>query len=198
MAYVDGVTITYEDIQSGKTESLISARIGVKITDPLPDPSENSGFGNLVSILAIVGMAALAVYFFMRFKRRQREQQELALHEVVETIEEKYLRMLKETIHLSSANYKDSLSDLAHLLSGYMSERFQIQPLSLNEKELNTVLNETELSGESLSKIIDFYSRVNLVRFAGEAATETDFHQLYDTVEYFFEKQKSRIKQEDR
>ena len=42
MAYIDGVIINYQDTATQKDESLISSRIGVKIIEPLPEPSQNT------------------------------------------------------------------------------------------------------------------------------------------------------------
>ena len=42
-----------------------------------------------------------------------------------------------------------------------------------------------------IEKIKDFYKRSDLVRFAGENLTESEFHQLYDSVEWIIEKHKT-------
>jgi hypothetical protein len=113
-------------------------------------------------------------------------------------VEEKYLRLLKETIHLNTDNIKDSLNDLTHLLNGYLSERYHFPVSNLSAKDLLDALKEKELSEESLSRINDYYSKANLVKFAGEAVENSEFHRLYDTVELVLENQKNIITEEDK
>jgi LPXTG-motif cell wall-anchored protein len=198
MAYIDGVIINYQDTATQKDESLISSRIGVKIIEPLPESSQNNTFTTLLGTAFFLLMIGLAIYFYLRYRKKQREAREKALSEVKETVEEKYLRLLKETVHFNTDNIKDSLGDLAHLLSGYISERFNIPASSMSDESLFQALAERELSEESLSRIKDFYAKASLVKFAGESVNESGFHRLYDTIELVLENQKSINTEEDK
>jgi hypothetical protein len=198
MAYIDGVIINYQDTATQKDESLISSRIGVKIIEPLPEPAQNNTFKTLLGVAFFLLMIGLAIYFYLRYRKKQREAKEKALLEVKETVEEKYLRLLKETVHFNTDNIKDSLGDLTHLLSGYISERFNIPASSMSDESLFQALAERELSDESLSRIKDFFAKANLVKFAGEAVNESGFHRLYDTIELVLENQKSVNTEEDK
>ncbi len=191
MAYIDGVTIKYTDQIKEKDESLISSRIGVKIVEPLPEPSENGLASNLFLGLVVLIVVGLALYLYFNYRKKQKEAAEKALLEIKETVEEKYLRLLKETIHLTTDNIKDSLNDLTHLLNGYLSERYHFPVSNLSANDLLDVLKEKELSEESLSRITDYYSKANLVKFAGEAVEDSEFHRLYDTVELVLDNQKN-------
>ena len=198
MAYIDGVIINYQDTATQKDESLISIRIGVKIIEPLPEPSPTNTFTTLLGAVFFLLMISFAIYFYLQYKKKQREAKEQALSDVKETVEEKYLRLLKETVHFNTDNIKDSLGDLAHLLNGYISERFNVPASSMSDESLFQALAERELSEESLSRIKDFYAKSNLVKFAGEPVNESGFHRLYDTIELVLENQKSINAEEDK
>jgi hypothetical protein len=131
------------------------------------------------------------LYFYFHYRRKQKEAAEKARFEIKETVEEKYLRLLKETIHINTDNVRDSLNDLTHLLNGYLSERYHFPVSNLSTNDLLDILKEKELSEEALSRINDYYTKANLVKFAGEAVEDSEFHRLYDTVELLLENQKN-------
>ena len=198
MAYVDGVTIKYSDEFKESDESLISSRIGVKIIEPLPEPSENRVVTTIMFGLILLFLAGSIVYLYFRYRRRKKEAEEKALAEIKETIEEKYIRLLKETIHMTTDNVKDSLNDLTHLLNGYLSERYNFPVSNLSANDLLDTLKKENLSEESINRINNYYTKANLVKFAGEAVEDSEFHRLYDTVELLLENQKNIITEEDK
>lgn len=198
MAYIDGVIIKYNDQLKERDESLISSRIGVKIIEPLPEPTENGVVSNLLFGIIIIVVVGLIVYFYLRYRKKQREAEERALSEIKETVEEKYLRLLKETIHINTDNVKDSLNDLTHLLNGYLSERYHFPVSNLSANDLLDALKEKDLSEDSVSRINDYYSKANLVKYAGEGVEDSEYHRLYDTVELLLENQKNITTEEDK
>jgi uncharacterized membrane-anchored protein YhcB (DUF1043 family) len=191
MAYIDGVMIRYRDQIKENDESLISSRIGIKIVEPLPEPSDNGLMSNLFIGLLIFVIVGTIIFLYLQYHKKKKEAEQKALSEIKETIEEKYLRLLKETIHLNTDNIKDSLNDLTHLLNGYISERYNFPVSNLSMNDLLEALREKELTEESLSRIHDYYSKANLVKFAGEAVEDSEFHRLYDTVELVLDNQKN-------
>jgi hypothetical protein len=191
MAYIDGVTIRYADQVNNNEESLISSRIGVKIVEPLPEPSDNDVLSEIFIGLFIFIVTGLIIYMYLHYRKRKKEAEELALSEIKETVEVKYLRLLKETIHINTDNVKDSLNDLTHLLNGYISERYHFPVSNLSLDDLMDAMNDKDLSDENLSRIKDYYSKANLVKFAGESVEDSEFHRLYDTVELLLENQKN-------
>ena len=190
MAYIDGIIIRYTDQIKERDESLISSRIGVKIIEPLPEPSQNGFVSNLLYGLLILVLVGSMLYLYLRYRKKQKEIAENELSEIKETIEVKYLRILKETIHLTTDNVKDSLNDLTQLLNGYLSERYHFPVSNLSANDLLDAMKEKDLSEESISRINDYYTKANLVKFAGEAVEDSEFHRLYDTVELVLESQK--------
>lgn len=189
MAYIDGVAIKYLNTVADRESSLLSGRVGVKIVEPIPDPSEEGIFSGWFGYLIVLIFLGAVIYIYAHYKKKQEEENKKDLVELSETIEQKYLRLLKETIHFNTDNIKDSLNDLTHLLNGYFSERYQIPAFNLAEDDLIDMLKEKDLADESLSRIKDFYAKSNLVKFAGEMVDDSEFHRLYDTIELVLENQ---------
>jgi len=197
MAYIDGVIIRYNDTLKDKEESLISSRIGVKIIEPLPEASGDGGLSVIIPGLIFVLILSAAIIFYLRYRRNQKEALAKARTEFQETIEEKYSRLLKETIHLNTDNIKDSLGDLTHLLNGYFSECYHIPAQSMSDEDLLVALKEKGLSQETLEKTKEFYKKANLVKFAAESVSDADYHRLYDNVELVLTHQKSNNAEEN-
>ena len=199
MAYIDGARITYTDTENNTESSLLSSRIGVKITGPLPEPGEN----NLLTIMIYVFLSALVIavilLFVYRYQTRKKAELEKLQQADTETLEEKYLRLLKETIHLRKENIRDSTADLAHLIIGYLGERFALPAGNLSTADMIALLRERDLGAEHLARLEEFLTRADLVKFAGESVTESDFHRYYDAIEIILENQSiQRSKEEDR
>lgn len=197
MAYINGVTIRYEDTILEQKESLIASRIGVKIVDPLPTQSSSINLQNIF-IYAILTLFGVGILYFLWQYRKKRKQTEIAeLEEVIETIEQKYLRLLKETIHFSGNNIKEKIHDLTHLLSGFFSERYDYSLSKMSTADLINYLENEQLPPNLLEKIKEYFTKTDLVRFAGEPVTEPEFHQLYDSVEWIIEKHKTEKPMEE-
>jgi len=139
MAYINGITVRYEDTLLEKKESLLASRIGVQIIEPIPESSSNGIFQYLIYFV-ITAFLGLAVYLFIIYNKRKKENALKELENIVETIEEKYLRILKESIHLTGNNYKDKLNDLTHLSLGYFSEKYSTSLANISTDEMLDLL----------------------------------------------------------
>jgi hypothetical protein len=192
MSYIDGVTIKYSDRDGGQQSSLISSRIGVKIIDPLPEAGESGLSSLFIWAVLIMAGAGGSVYFFMRYQKRKDAEKLAKMSAIQETREQKYLRLLKETIHFDSDNLKEGLTDLTHLLTGYFSEAYDFPAGKLSTSAMLDVLREKDLSEENMARVGEFYSRADMVKFAGETVEDSEFHRLYDTVELVIENQSKR------
>ena len=189
MSYIDGMTIRYTNTASGQDESLISSRIGVKIIEPLDEPGSSPLVSILVWGLVIIIIVGSIIYFFLKFQKRKDAERLRADAEDVETTEQKYLRLLRETIQFESDNIKESLSDLSHLLTGYFTEKYNLPAGGISTGNLLEILQEKDLSEETFARIKDFYPRADMVKFAAEKVNISEFHRLYDTVELVIENQ---------
>ncbi len=198
MAYINGVTISYEDILLDKKESLIASRIGVKIIDPIPDPKSIIDISDLLLYGFIIIVFGGLIFFLWQYQRKRKIAALEQSAEVIETIEEKYLRLLKETIHISGNNFKEKLHDLTRLLVGYFSEKYNYSLTKMSTPDVLNYLENVELPKDLIEKIKEFFSKSDLIRFAGESITETEFHQLYALVEWILDKYKKEIMEENK
>jgi len=191
MSYINGVTIRYEDTFLNQNESLLASRIGVKIVEPVPEPTSVSDFQYLFMYIIIGLIVLFTAYFIWQYYKKREEARLAELSVVVETIEEKYLRILKETIHITGNNLKEKLHDLTNLLSGYFSEKYDYSLSKMSTPDLLAYMENVDIQPNISEKINEFYKKSDLVRFAGETIAESEFHQLYDSVEWIIEKNKT-------
>lgn len=189
MSYIDGIMIKYTDMASGNESNLISSRIGIKIIEPLPEPGSSPLPGLLLWGFVLLVLAAGFIYFFIRYQKRKEVERLRAATEVVETVEQKYLRLLRETIQFETDNVRESLSDLSRLLTGYFTEKYNVPAGGISTNDLIEILQEKELPDETIARIKDFYPRADMVKFAAEKVDISEFHRLYDTVELVIENQ---------
>jgi len=196
MAYINGVTVRYEDTFLDKKESLLASRIGVQIIEPIPE-SSHSGILQYLIYFVIVVFMGLSVFLFIIYNKRKKENELQESENVVDTIEEKYLRLLKETIQLKGNNYKEKLNNLVRLSTGYFSEKYSESLSNKSTEEMLNFLEIKEIDSSIYSKFNDFITKADLVRFAGNDITETDYHNLYDSVEWILEKCKYVISEKE-
>jgi len=196
MAYINGVTVRYEDTFLDKKENLLASRIGVQIIEPIPE-SSHSGILQYLIYFVIVVFMGLSVFLFIIYNKRKKENELQESENVVDTIEEKYLRLLKETIQLKGNNYKEKLNNLVRLSTGYFSEKYSESLSNKSTEEMLNFLEIKEIDSSIYSKFNDFITKADLVRFAGNDITETDYHNLYDSVEWILEKCKYVISEKE-
>jgi hypothetical protein len=190
MSYIEGINIKYEDTIRGQEEFLISERIGIKIIEPLPEQGKTNISSFILFIFVGLLILVVTIFFYLRYDKRKKEEQVKTRSQDMPTLEEKYITLLKETIHFNTDNIKDSLSDLSHLVNGYFSERYNIMVGNISRDNVIKILKEKGITDENVERIESFYKTADLVKFAGELVSDSDFHRLYDTVELVLEEQK--------
>jgi hypothetical protein len=189
MAYIDGLQIKYTDVDQAQDGSLISSRIGVKIIEPLPEPGASPWTSIIVWSMVVLMIGGLVLYFYSRYQKQKEAQRLRAAEDIHETVEEKYLRLLRETIQFESDNIRESLSDLSRLLTGYLSEKYNTSAAGSSSQDIITLLEDKNLPEETLARIKEFFPRADMVKFAAEQVDISEFHRLYDTVELVIENQ---------
>ncbi len=179
MAYIDGLTIQYTDIILDKGETLIAQRIGVKIGPPLENSNDDYLSGTIILWAMLTGFVLIVAFFVFRYLQRrkvvEKEAPEL-------TLEEKYIRLLTDTIHLANGATKANISALTKLLNSYIAEKFSI-PGSVDSNIVKDRLAQLKVSEEIIGKIEIMHSKAELASFAGEKIDLADLHMFYDTIE---------------
>jgi hypothetical protein len=186
MAYIDGVTIQYEDNLTGQSETLSAQRLGVKITEPLPDPNAGMDFGLVIILTLAIIFVLVVIYFLFRYIRQRKINAEEMESQPL-TLEEKYLQLLNESVELSSDKRNETLNSIAKLLNSYFSEKFNL-PGTPDFIQVKGELQKLDISEELIEKIEKLYERDNLSKFAREQISENELHLFYDTVEQVIRK----------
>ncbi|KAA3617823.1 MAG: hypothetical protein D8M58_00250 [Calditrichaeota bacterium] len=179
MAYIDGLTIQYIDTQLNNNETLIAQRIGIKIGPAIAGTEEEFMPGTIMLWLLLGGFIIALVYFLLRFMQRRKTDE---LENVEITLEQKYLSLQKDTIHLANGVTNENISALKKLLNSFIAERFSIS----DNIDLSTVverLTQLKIPKEIIDKIESLYSKAELASFAGEKIDMSDLHMFYDTIE---------------
>mgnify|MGYP000543906464 CR=1 FL=1 len=178
MAYIDGITIQYEDKILSQKETLSAQRLGVKIIEPLPDPNADADIGFIIIISIVILFAIVVIYFVIRFIT-QRKLNAQAEEVQPKTVEEKYLELLDD-IELSAENRNETLSSITKLLSSYFAEKYTM-PGSINFDQIKPPLVSFNINEDLQEKINNLFERDKLSKFAREQVAENELHLFFDT-----------------
>jgi hypothetical protein len=184
MSYIDGLSVQYTDNDTGRKETLFAQRIGVKIVDPVASDNEKFMPGTILLWALLIGfVAALAFFLFRYIQRRPKKEDETE----EPSMEEKYLELQSETIHLANGATKENISDLTKLLSGYIAEKFSITD-NVDLPVIIEKLNILKIENESIEKISLMFEKAERVQFAAEEINMSDMHIFFDTIEQILRK----------
>ena len=194
MAYIDGVTIQYEDKVLNQKETLSAQRLGVKIIEPLPDPNAGLDIGLIVILFFVFIFVIVLIYYVFRYLK-QRKLNAKSEETGPQTPEEKYLELLGN-IELSSDNRDETLSTITKLLNSFFSEKYGISQ-SAGFDQVKTLLDKANITEHLQEKINNLYERDKLSKYAREQVAENELHLFFDTVEQLIKKIQEQPAEED-
>lgn len=194
MAYIDGVTIQYEDKVLNQKETLSAQRLGVKIIEPLPDPNAGLDIGLIVILFFVFIFVIVLIYYVFRYLK-QRKLNAKSEETGPQTPEEKYLELLGN-IELSSDNRDETLSTITKLLNSFFSEKYGISQ-SAGFDQVKTLLDKANITEDLQEKINNLYERDKLSKYAREQVAENELHLFFDTVEQLIKKIQEQPAEED-
>ena len=194
MAYIDGVTIQYEDKILNQKETLSAQRLGVKIIEPLPDPNAGLDIGLIVILFFVFIFVIVLIYYVFRYLK-QRKLNAKSEETGPQTPEEKYLELLGN-IELSSDNRDETLSTITKLLNSFFSEKYGISQ-SAGFDQVKTLLDKANITEDLQEKINNLYERDKLSKYAREQVAENELHLFFDTVEQLIKKIQEQPAEED-
>lgn len=180
MAYIDGVSVQYVHKQTSESETLFAQRLSVKIVEPTEDPKDEFVAGNVLVWVLLIGFLITAIYFGLRYMQRKNKVEETPA-EV--SLEQKYLDLLSETVHLSNGATRENISSMRKLLNSFIAEKFSI-PGNIEKNIVNERLKKLGIQDELLSKIEQMYDKAELAQFAGEQIETTELHLFFDSLEH--------------
>jgi len=180
MAYIDGITVQYEDKNTQQKESLSAQRLGVKIIEGVPEPGAGVSMEKVLLIILLLLFLSITAYSLWKyFKIRQQEQEEA---EPERSLEDKFLEELGDLKKENGNGITDGFHTLMHIVRRYFSEKFDLNPAA-GFNEINVILEEKNVSADLLQKLERLYQQGELSQFAGESISDSDFHLFTDTVE---------------
>jgi hypothetical protein len=183
MAYIEGLVIKYTNTITKDSETLSAQRISVKITDPVRKDGDGFFTGTFLQWILLIGFIVVVSYFLVRYYQRKDNRKDEELPQL--TIEEKYLELLYQTIHISTDSAKENISDLNKMLSSYIAEKFSI-PGTVNEKIILDSLSRLKVDILLINKIKAMLEKIELARFAAEKIEVNEIHMFFDSIENIF------------
>ncbi len=181
MAYINGVTIQYEDTKLNINGSLLSQRLSVQIIEPVPEPGSASALMQTI-VLVLVGLFLLVLAFFIYRYFKIRKQAEAPPPEPKLSLEEQYLDLIKNSVLLNDEQPDEQFASLLQLFNRYLKQKFTLDQVVTFENITN-VLNPHIKDQNLLNKLKEIYDRAELVKFAGEPVSAGELHIFYDTIE---------------
>ena len=194
MAYIDGVTIQYEDKVLQQKETLSAQRLGVKIIEPLPEPGKGLDTGFIIVLLLAVVFVVVVIYFVIRYLKQRKLAAE-ALESKPQTTEEKYLDLLGG-IELSAENRNETLSTITKLINSFFEEKFGLAH-SADFDLVKQILEKENVAEELQGKINNLYERDKLSKFAREQVAENELHLFFDSAEQLIKKIQNQVSVEN-
>lgn len=190
MAYVEPVGLSYEDLRTGKTHSLMTQRVGVEAISPVAEPGEMPRWW----IWAAAGIILVSFFVFMLI-RMSRLRQADDVDIVVRIIEETYLEDLKSQVDLKSADRREGLTAVTRLFRKYLSDKYDISAMEATTAELVKALEDAGLDANLLKKCESLFERADVVKFSGQEASQAEFEEAYTTVETILESHLAKEKE---
>ncbi|MCJ7813495.1 hypothetical protein MUP95_09310 [bacterium] len=179
MGYVESVSVSYKEIQTGKIHYLQIERVAVEVISPVPEENQKNPWWILI-IASLLFMGGVWSFFYVRRKHMKSSEKE---NNVKKIIEEAYLKELKQTINLKEKDKRKAFSILSKLFRRYLSEKYEISALEATTGELLKALSEEKLEEVFIRKCETLFNNVDVVKFSGQNARQNELDEAYTTVE---------------
>lgn len=184
MGYIEPAAISYKDKATGEVHHLMTQRIGVEVTDPVPEPGERQ----IPWLPVLTGLIVIAAFLVGGwFRKRALQKKVLESAEDQAPLEEKLLAELKSSVDLTSPNRDESLSFIIKIFRKYVSEKYGIPALETTTSDLIGNLKESGMESRLTDKCEAMLSKADAIRFSGNEASPAELDGAYGTVEMVLE-----------
>lgn len=180
MAYVDGTTIQFEDKKLDRAQTLMTNRLQIKVTDPIPD-RDTRPFVIIAGSLII--LAGLGVFGLMVLRRRRLAAERQMPGMLTKSFEEEYLSELKEAVDPNESNSDDAFATLSRLFRRYLSDRYEIPALGASTPEILEQLRDKLVSDKIISESDEVLRTCDLAKFSGSALEQGKLARVYTMIE---------------
>ncbi|GBD94654.1 hypothetical protein BMS3Abin05_02265 [bacterium BMS3Abin05] len=191
MGYVEGIIIKYRDPASDKEYSLVTQRISLKVTDPVPEGHAAGHWPVTILYAAIIIIIIGLFWFFLVYKKSKKTGMPI---EEVPPIEETYLRSLKEMIDFNKPDLKNDFSQLSKHLRNYLAEKFDLPAIKTTTIELIRIMEEREMEERLISQTKEVLGIADEIKFTGRLGSREELEKIYGSVESILERQLTEAK----
>lgn len=191
MGYVEGVIVKYKNRATGKEQSLITQRISLKVTDPVPESHSATHWPPAVLYAALLIIFVGILWFFLVYRKSKKPAMEI---EETPPIEETYLKSLKELIDFNNPDLKNGFSQLSKLLRNYLSEKFNLPAKKATTQELIQQMTHQEMDEKLVYQTKEVLSVADEIKFAGGSGSREELEKIYGIVESILEHQLEQFK----
>lgn len=189
MGYVDGMRVSYLDKVTGEQHSLYTSRVGIKVTDPLPEPDDAPlGLALTIGLLLCAGLAIVVFQMEARAKKKAAAQ---AAALAVKPLEDEFLDELKNTVNINTTELKDAFATLSKLLRRYLRRRYEIPAQGVATQEVIAAFRHAAASEEQTTAIEEILQTCDLFKFSGETGEPARLARVYALTENFLQLNKS-------
>ena len=183
MAYIEPVSLVYKKGKNSTPVTLRTNRFGVKVIDPVPEPGHRKfPFLWLVIFLFAAGSGVIFYSFRKksdRFKHTEPEQN-------IDIDEENYLSRLKNITKSKNSDFNSALNEIIKVFRMYISKEFGISAMEATSSEIISMLEQKD-TGLQEQKLKELLNRVDVLKFSGQKALQSDVDAAYVFVEAFLE-----------
>lgn len=184
MAYVEGLIITYTDLETDKEYSLTTNRLEVEIVDPLPEPGSKMWMVWLALILVIV---VAAVYVGIALKKKKEVAKKQAELEAAAAIplEEKYLAQLKEAVNFNdpALDTGEAINRISKIVRHFLHEKFTVSGLEATTSEVLDELESLDPDQRFMNEIREVLTRADTIKYTGGHTDRAELERFYTLTE---------------
>lgn len=184
MAYVEPVTLSYEDRSSHQIENLKTQRLSVEVISAVPEDRTGVPVGVywiLGSLAVIFGAAGLIAIWLARRSRPSVQNESVIL------LEERYLNELCADGGPLAESTAEGFSKLSRLFRRYLAARYGLAALEITTEELVAELPQCGLPEDLVSRCATLLTTADVVKFSGQEVAPAEYQLAYTTVETLFE-----------
>jgi len=186
MGYVDGVFLKYTDNQNQESNTVVTNRIGIKITKPIEETDYSSIIYAILSFFIIIAFAYSIIFVIKRKRKIERERLESEKKEV--NLESQYLQIIRNYKPDASEDLNKLLNEISQVLNKYISQKYVLEIAGLNKNEIAVRLKEKEVDKDIIDKIDNVIEKSDIYRFSGQTIYLAEYEFIYSLIESIIEK----------
>ena len=186
MAYIDGLTVQYEDNETGKKDELQAQRVMIEILDPI-DEGKSGGFKAVIYIALLIIFFGTMAFFLARYINKRKTHAEALPQDVC--LAQEFLTRISQDVDPKSNNLSEMTSRLSNIFREYLSRDFHISAKEASSQEIMQQLKIKKFDETDLINMKDMFIKFDLIKFAGEQVDPAEFSNIYGTIEAFLLKQ---------